>query len=195
METDFVPFDWRRIFIGDAPPLFFAEVVFRTAFLYLAAILLMRFMGKRGMSSLSPFEQVILIALGSAVGDPMFYPEVPLLYAVLVMAVIMVMHRGIATAIQRWDEVQDFVEGEPALLVADGRLLEDRLQEVQLNEADVYEALRMSGVEYLEEVRRAYLEVGGTVSVYKFEDRPKGRTSIMPENRQALMSQNDGSAE
>ena len=71
MNSDIIPFDLQRMFIGDLSPWFYGEIIFRTAFLYLAAILL-RLMGKRGMSSLSPFEQVILIALGSEVGGPMF---------------------------------------------------------------------------------------------------------------------------
>jgi uncharacterized membrane protein YcaP (DUF421 family) len=184
MNSDITPFDLHRMFIGDLSPWFYGEIIFRTAFLYLAAILLLRLMGKRGMSSLSPFEQVILIALGSAVGDPMFYPEVPLLYAVTVMAVIMGMHRLIAGLIQRSDSAQEFIEGHPTRLIWQGQIDKDNLQSVQLNTSDLHEALRVNGIEFLEEVRAAYLEVSGELSVYPYEGDVQGKTSILPEEKQ-----------
>ncbi len=44
-----------------------------------AFALVLRLMGKRGNRSLSPFANVVIIALGSATGDSMFYPQVPLI--------------------------------------------------------------------------------------------------------------------
>ena len=45
-------------------------------------------LGKRGMGELSPFELVIIVALGSAVGDPMFYADVPLVHGIIVITVV-----------------------------------------------------------------------------------------------------------
>ncbi len=78
------PFDWHRMFLGAEPPLYFLEIIFRIAALYTFTVLAVRLMGKRGNRNLSPFQTVVIIALGSATGDTMFYPQVPLLYAFLV---------------------------------------------------------------------------------------------------------------
>jgi uncharacterized membrane protein YcaP (DUF421 family) len=55
--------------------------------MYLYALLLVRLLGKRGMGQLAPFDFVIIIALGSAVGYPMFYPDVPVLHAMAAITV------------------------------------------------------------------------------------------------------------
>ena len=77
-------FDWHRLFIGDLTPWFLAEVAFRTVFMFGWLLLMIRWIGKRGAGQFSILELSIIVALGSAAGDPMFYPEVPLLHAMLV---------------------------------------------------------------------------------------------------------------
>src|SRR5687768_9562931 len=86
MEND--PFDLRAMFLGDAGPLFLLEISFRTAFMFLYTILLIRVMGKRGVSRLSSWQYVIIVALGSAVGDPMLHPDVPLIHGCAVITTI-----------------------------------------------------------------------------------------------------------
>lgn len=81
-------FDLVRIFFGDKPPLFLLEVAFRTLVIFSYTLLLLRWMGKRGMGQLTPFEFATIVALGSAVGDAMFYEDVPLLHTMLVIAII-----------------------------------------------------------------------------------------------------------
>ena len=79
-------FDLHRIIVGDLPPMFYGEIILRTTVLFVFALILIRTMGKRSLGQLSTFDFVIIIALGSAVGDPMFYDDVPLLYGMLVVA-------------------------------------------------------------------------------------------------------------
>lgn len=76
MDTAIVPFDLQRMLIGDAPPLFFLEILVRTLVIYAYTLLLLRWLGSRTIGQLSTVEFVLVIALGSAVGDAMFYPEV-----------------------------------------------------------------------------------------------------------------------
>jgi uncharacterized membrane protein YcaP (DUF421 family) len=68
-------FDLARILLGRLPWLYLAEILLRTTIVYFFALFVVRTIGKRGMGQLAPFDFVIIIALGSAVGDPMFYPD------------------------------------------------------------------------------------------------------------------------
>lgn len=95
MDEEIQVFDWKRIFLGDLEPAFALEVAFRTGFMFAYTIILVRLLGKRGIGQLSPFELVIIIALGSAVGDPMFYPDVPLFHAMVVVTVIVLLQRAL----------------------------------------------------------------------------------------------------
>ena len=61
-------FDWQRLFIGDEPPLFLLEIVFRIAVIWPWTMVLLRWIGGRSISQLSLVEFLLVIAPGSAVG-------------------------------------------------------------------------------------------------------------------------------
>ncbi len=162
-------FDLQRMFLGDEPLLFYVEVVARTIIMYLWALLMLRLVGKRGMRELSPFDYVIIIALGSAVGDPMFYPAVPLLHAMIVVVVVVALERGMAWAVQ-WNEgVERFVGGVPVRLVADGRLDLQGMRMEALAREELFAILRVNRAAQLGEVKRVYLEQSGQVSVFLYD--------------------------
>jgi hypothetical protein len=69
-EADYA-FDLSRILLGNRPWIFLVEIFLRTAIMYCYVLLLVRFLGKRGMGQLAPFDFVIVIALGSATQLPM----------------------------------------------------------------------------------------------------------------------------
>jgi uncharacterized membrane protein YcaP (DUF421 family) len=162
-------FDLKRMFIGDAPPLFLLEIVVRTVLMYGYALFMLRLMGRRSMGQLSPFDFAIVIALGSAVGDPMFYPEVPLLHGFVVIIVIVLVERGLAELVQRSEKAETVISGKPILLLQDGRLEASATNGDGLSKEELFTILRTKEVRQLGEVQRAYLEQSGQVSVFLFE--------------------------
>jgi hypothetical protein len=94
-------FDLARILLGWLPWLYLVEILLRTTIVYFFALFVVRTIGKRGMGQLAPFDFVIIIALGSAVGDPMFYPDVPLLHALVAITAIVLLTQGVTRVTQR----------------------------------------------------------------------------------------------
>jgi uncharacterized membrane protein YcaP (DUF421 family) len=148
--------------------------------MYLYTLALVRLLGKRGMAQLSPFEMVIIVALGSAVGDPMFYADVPLIHGMIVITVVVALERLIVRLTEHNQWLERVVESMPILLVADGQIQYEALETEDLSEAELFMALRQNGVEQLGEVRLAYLEPNGHVSVFKAERAPTGRSVLPP---------------
>ena len=181
-ESDFQPFDLHRMFIGDASELFLLEIMFRTAFMYLAALILVRYIGKRGLGQLSPFEYMVVISMGSATGDPMFYPEVPLIHGTLVLMVIVALQKTFFRLTQKKNFIATFAEGTPTLLVDHGLVLDARLKAEGISRDEVFEQLREHGIEDIGEVRYAYLEPSGRLSVFKLDPHRRSRSgSILPD--------------
>ena len=166
--SDFEAFDLQRMFVGDANWQFTLEVVVRTLIMYSYALLLIRFLGKRGRAQLSPFEFVIIISLGSAVGDPMFVPDVPLVHSMVVIALVVILNRALAYATEKNDRLDAFIESETACLVRDGRLLLEGMRKEQLSKEELFSSLREAGVEQLGQVKRAYLEPSGRFTSYLY---------------------------
>ena len=162
------PFDWQRMFLGDNSWLFLLEIVFRTTFLYLYAIVLLRLTGSRGVGQLSAFDIVIIIAMGSAVGDPMFYPNVPLLHGLVVITVIVLIQRLISLVLTKRKKIEGFLEGKPITLLKDGKLLLENMNRATLSQEDIFMNLRHQGIDHLGKVRRVYFEHDGQFSVFTY---------------------------
>jgi uncharacterized membrane protein YcaP (DUF421 family) len=163
-------FDLQRILIGDAPLLFAFEIALRTAIMLFYSMLLLRILGRRGLAQLSLFEFVLIIALGSAVGDPMFYPEIPVLHGMIVITVVVAIERLLIWATNRSDKLENVIEGTPHRLIADGRFDIKGLETTMLSRAEIYMELRLDGVEQMGQVRRAYLEINGKMSIFQYDD-------------------------
>jgi uncharacterized membrane protein YcaP (DUF421 family) len=173
--------EFDRIFLGDFSLELVLEIVLRTAIMYLFTLGLIRVLGKRGMGELSPFELVIIVALGSAVGDPMFYADVPLIHGIIVITVVVSLQRALVELTERHKALERLIESHPVCVVHSGQLLFEAMEHEDLSEAEVFMALREQGIEFLEEVRRAYLEPSGKMSVFKEQSPPRLVRSILPE--------------
>lgn len=166
METDFRPFDWDRLLLGLQPHLYLLEVAFKCVVVFCLLILVMRLIGKRGQKSLSPMQQMLMIALGSAAGDALLYPMVPLAYAALILVGITVLTIGLENLGERSRRVRDYVESRPRLLVVNGLIDRDAMRKERTTQRELYAELRTKGARSLAQVQYAILEVTGDISVF-----------------------------
>lgn len=177
--NDVVPFDLERLLWGSAPFLFYAEIVVRVVTIWLWTILLLRWVGGRSVSQMSVVEFLLVIALGSAVGDSMFQPEVPLLHAMLVILLVVLADKAVDYALQHWPKAKRFVDGTPTEIVRDGHLCAAGLRAERIGATEVMELLRLKGIRNLGEVKHGFMEPSGDLSLFH-HDRPLPGLCIMP---------------
>lgn len=162
-------FDLIRIFIGDTPWLFLFEILLRTTVLYIYALLLLRLFSQRSSAQLTPVDVLVIVALGSSVGDPMFYADVPLLHGMVVITTIMALRKlGLAWG-KRQETVEDFIRGVPVRLVEDGRIDLRGLEKAQILREELFGLVRKNGYRNLGQIERLYLESDGQVSIFPNE--------------------------
>lgn len=179
MDPQIVPFDLHRMFLGDDPPLYYLEIVVRCLVIYLWTIILLRWIGGRSVNQLSLVEFLLVIALGSAVGDALFYPEVPLFHAMLVILLVVVINKVIDEAILRWEVAKRIVDGDPVELMRDGRILGNSVSRRTMGHAELTSALRAAGIRNLGEIERVYMEANGKLSIFRRKEPVPGLV-IMP---------------
>ena len=184
MGDDIRAFDFQRMFLGEQSAWLLAEVAFRTGFMFVYTLLLVRVLGKRGLGELSPFELLLVVALGSAVGDPMLYPEVPLLHAMVVVAVIVLLQRTVSAVVDRSRRVEQFIESTSTRLVTNGVMDLQAMRAERFARDELFMLLREDGVEQLGQVKRAYLEPSGRVSawLFKVEEVAPGLSLVPPDD-------------
>lgn len=176
---DFVPFDLQRMFLGDDPPLILAELATRVAIIWVWTILLLRWVGGRSISQMSVVEFLLVIALGSAVGDAMYMPEVPLVHAMLVIFVVIVCDKSLDYSMRRWSKVKSFVDSPPVEVIRNGHILHDGIMARNIGSMELMEMLRLRQVRNLGELESAYLEPSGALSILKFA-KPQPGLPIYP---------------
>lgn len=180
MDQAIQVFDWERMLLGDEPPLFLLEIALRTAVIYVYALVLLRWLGSRTIGQLSTIEFLLVIALGSAVGDAMFYPDVPLLHALLVITVVVVANKGLDTVIAKSPRAERAIDGIPEEAIRDGVMCRDFLSSDSLSRNELFQQLREHGVEHLGEVAHAYIETDGALTVFKAKESRPGLPIVPP---------------
>jgi uncharacterized membrane protein YcaP (DUF421 family) len=175
-------FDWYNLFLGEHPPTFLLEILLRVFFVYTFILLFLRIGGKRTMGELTFFDFAIIIALGSAVGDAMFFDDVPLVHSFVVVASVIGLERLVARLTEDNKKLETIVEGQPALLVENGVIVKDNMRGESLSKDELFEGLRQHGIHHLGEVAVAYLEPSGKLSVIKSAENRPG-LSVLPQGK------------
>jgi uncharacterized membrane protein YcaP (DUF421 family) len=180
-------FDPIRMLVGDFSWGFTLEIILRTVIMYAYTLAIVRVLGKRGLGHLSPFELVIIVALGSSVGDPMFYADVPLVHGFIVITVVVAMQRVLQEITERSPRWEQFLESRARQLVKGGIVDAEALDREGLSETELFSALREREVEHLGQVRLAYLEPSGVITVFKVnEEQVSPGRSVLPDRAESV---------
>lgn len=163
-------FDVMKILFGESEWVFLLEITFRVLVIYVFALLFLRVGGKKSRQQMTPVEMLLIVALGSAVGDVMFYPSVALLYGALIIITVLVLQFATSRLKLKWGFFEKFVDSRPNLLVKEGRVIKKALEAENVTETELESELRLNSIRNIGQVEYAYLEVNGKISVFKYEE-------------------------
>ncbi len=166
----------ERILIGDGPWAFLIEVLPRAIVMYALLLISMRLMGKRVAAQLSITELAVILMLGAAIGVPIQVSSQGVLPAVVVLLTVVCMQRASSRAAVRWRSVEILTQGDTRLVIRDGRILLDNLKQNQMSREMLASELRAADVAHLGELRRAYFESSGALSLIKRKSPQPGLT-------------------
>ncbi|KFF22010.1 DUF421 domain-containing protein [Chryseobacterium sp. JM1] len=175
--------NWKELLMGHEEWSFLLEIILRTAIMFLAIIIGLRVLGKRGVKQLSIFELVVIIGLGSAAGDPMFNKDVGIVSSILVFIVIILLYTIITIFIAKSKRFEKLVEGSSACLIRDGEFAIDNFKKENLGSDEFFAELRLKGVSQLGQIETAIVESSGEISIFFHEDKAvKYGLPIMPDS-------------
>ncbi|WP_290243536.1 DUF421 domain-containing protein [Pedobacter aquatilis] len=162
--------DFEKMLLGDENWNFIPEIMIRTFIMYLIILFSLRLLGKRGVKQLSIFELVVIISLGSAAGDPMFYKEVGLGSAVFVFAVVVCSYKITAYFVGKSKKVEKIVEGTSTCLIREGVFAIKNFKKESLAQDEFFSELRQKNVTHLGQVKLTIIETSGELSVFYYKD-------------------------
>ena len=163
--------DWNNIFLKDLDLSLVVEISIRTFIMFLFVLIFLRSSGKKGVRQLSIFEVAIIIALGSAAGDPMLNSESAILPSLLVFVVILAMYRIITYLSAKNENIETLLEGEPMYIIEDGKFVLEEAGDSNFAKDEFFAEMRAQSIEHVGQVKTALLESNGQVSFLFFDDK------------------------
>ena len=129
---------------------------------------------------MTPFDFVVLLLLANAVQNAMTGPDTSLAGGLVAAGTLLALNVVVAWIARRNERVEQVIEGVPTILIRRGQIIMVNLAHEGITKDDLQRTLREHGVDTVEEVRSAILEVDGTVSVIKEDEVP---TTDRPHHR------------
>ncbi|UGS39237.1 DUF421 domain-containing protein [Capillimicrobium parvum] len=143
------------------------DLVLRTVVVFLIIFVVTRAVGRRELSSMEPFDLILLVVIGDLVQQGVTQSDYSLTGTATVIVTLALLVVGTAYLSFRFRRLRPLLEGEPILIVSDGHVIERSLRKQRMTVEEVEAEARLSSIASLEEVRYAVLESNGQISFIK----------------------------
>lgn len=137
----------------------------RTIFLYIIVLIVMRFMGKREIGQLQPFELAISIMIADLASIPMADTGIPIWNGITPILGLLVMHLLISIMNMKSMRIREILCGKPTILIYRGKIDEKALIKERFTLNELQERLRGNNIVNIGDVEYAILETSGQITV------------------------------
>jgi len=140
------------------------DIVLRATVIFFLILFLTRVVGRRELSSLQPFDLILLIVMGDLVQQGVTQSDFSLTGSVLAIGTIGLLTVFVSYASFKLPRIRPILDGEPVIIVQDGEVIERNLCRERLTREEVAEEARQQQIASLEDVQWAVLESNGKIS-------------------------------
>lgn len=140
-------------------------ILIRTLIIYVALILTMRLMGKRQIGELEVTDLVTTLLISEIASLPITNQEIPVLFAVIPMAVLLILEILSSFILIRFPKLKNLVSARPTVIIQNGRLRQGALEDLRLSLDELMSEIRQQGLTDLSQVECAILEKNGKLTV------------------------------
>lgn len=157
------------------------DIVLRAAVVFLLLGVVMRITGKRQIAQLSAFDLILLVTMGDLIGQTVLQEDYSLTAGALAVSTFAFLSIVIGWLVYFVPRTRPLIEGQPTVVVRDGKVDEEVTRYELLPYDDLLEAAREAGVRDLADVELAIMETDGSINFFKWlssqddgapEDRP-----------------------
>ena len=146
------------------------DLVARTVVVFFFIFVVTRAVGRRELSSLEPFDLILLVVIGDLVQQGVTQSDYSVTGSILVVATIALLTVAMSYLSFRFRRLRPLLEGEPLVLVEDGRPIERNLRRERITVDELRAAAREQQLRSLEDVHLAVLETSGRISFIPYAD-------------------------
>lgn len=144
-------------------------VTLRSLAVYAFMLLCLRLFGKNQLSQLNAGDVILLLLISNAVQNAMVGENTTLQGGLTAALALFVANFALKRLLFRNTHIRNWIEDEPHILIKDGKPDLHMLHKVEITLEEVLEVVREHGIERIEEVKLAVLEVDGNISVISLD--------------------------
>jgi uncharacterized membrane protein YcaP (DUF421 family) len=141
------------------------DLVIRATIVFFAVLVMTRAIGRRELSSLEPFDIILLVVIGDLVQQGVTQSDYSVTGALIVIATMTLLTGIMAFLNFRFRPLRRVLEGQPVVLVEDGRVIERNMRRERLTLEELEAEGRQQQVPGVADMRWAVLETSGSISV------------------------------
>jgi uncharacterized membrane protein YcaP (DUF421 family) len=143
------------------------DIVLRAVLIFVLLYVVMRVIGRRELSALEPFDLILLIVVGDLVQQGLTQDDYSLTGALLAIGTIAVLVLAVSFLNFRFPRLRPLLDGEPIVIVQDGKPIEKNMRRERLTLDDLAAAARLQNIGSIDSVAWAVMETSGSISFIK----------------------------
>jgi uncharacterized membrane protein YcaP (DUF421 family) len=156
------------------------QIVLRTGVIYLLVLVGVRLSGKREVGQMTPFDLTLLLLLSNSVQNAMTGPDTSLAGGAVAAGTLLVLNYVIGNVSGVNRRFRRLIQGQPSLLVHDGKVIEPHMAKEHVSMDELHRALREHGINSVDQVALSVLEVDGSISCLKYDEiKPDANTHLV----------------
>ncbi len=155
------------------------EFTLRVAGMYFLALIMIRFLGKRALGELGPFDFVVMTGVGDTVISVALDKSMPYYEGIVVLATLAALEYLMGYVGLKSGRLSNLITGVPVVLIDNGKIIRKNLAREKFNVDDVLQELRKKGIRDIHAVDKAILEsCGGFSVILKEEEEAVSRRDL-----------------
>jgi uncharacterized membrane protein YcaP (DUF421 family) len=140
------------------------DIVLRAAVIFLFLFVIMRASGRRELSSMEPFDLIVLVVIGDLVQQAVTQQDFSVTGAFLAVGTIALLTVTVSWLSFRVPFLRPLLDGRPIVLIEDGKPIVRNMRRERITVEELAAQARLQQIESIDEVRLAVLETSGAIS-------------------------------
>jgi uncharacterized membrane protein YcaP (DUF421 family) len=141
------------------------DLVIRATVVFFFIYLVTRLAGKRELSSMEPFDLILLVVMGDLVQQAITQSDYSVTGALIVISTVTLLTVFISWVNWRFRRMRSVLEGQPVVLVENGRMIEGNMKRERITPEDIESEGRQQQITDISDIRWALLETNGRISI------------------------------
>lgn len=161
--------NWQELFI---PSISIVELFLRGSMVYLILFFVLRFIPSRQLGTLGITDLLLVVLFAEAAQNAMATNYTSITEGAILLGTVMFWSYFLNWVGYKFPPFQRFLNPPPLLLINNGQIIDRHMQRELITEDELMSKLRQQGVEFIKDVKKAYIESDGGISIITYEAKP-----------------------